>query len=564
MYKIPLKKTKIYVFLLSLHPMKPDPRHFRGHRAPALFLLLILSLAGCGGLDREVKQALRELDRTIQKKDAIVARKEARLDAIRDSLSKERDPHARYRMLDELYEEYSVAHLDSAMAYLHRKEDLARACGDKDLVNDAILDKVERYLVSGMYSTTMKTLDSLSAELLPSYESRYYRDLSALYHGLKLTNKDPLLDGGLDSLERRNLELFYRKADTTFLSTLTLLAEKEIEAGRTNQGRELLQQLISSRQNTAADLAILHYHIAKSYRKEGEKDKALMHFAISAKEDLSHGVRASRSLVRVARIMLDRGETRKAFSYITRAYNDAVQADARICMTEIAALMPRTIASYETESRHRSENVLVAAILLAALLSLAIIALLSQRRYQKRIVKYDAAIKRINDDLEQNLLKVKKSDELKEKTLGSYVAMFTDHINALEEYRSRLRVIAKSRDLNEITQALRSDEYIDGRRKALLQEFDRAFLRVYPNFVSELNALLREDFKVGQGLPEGQLNNEIRIFALIRLGVKEPADIARLLKKSPSTIYNYRVKLRKAAVCPKEEFESRLMEIGKN
>ena len=141
--------------------------------------------------------------------------------------------------------------------------------------------------------------------------------------------------------------------------------------------------------------------------------------------------------------------------------------------------------------------------------------------------------------------------------------MFTSHINSLEEYRSSIRVVAKSKDIEEITRALRSDDYIDAKRETLLREFDRTFLGVFPNFVEQLNALLREDQRIGQNLPAGKLTNELRIFALIRLGVTESADISRFLKKSPSTIYNYRVKLRNASIYSNEEFEKRLMEIGK-
>ena len=81
--------------------------------------------------------------------------------------------------------------------------------------------------------------------------------------------------------------------------------------------------------------------------------------------------------------------------------------------------------------------------------------------------------------------------------------------------------------------------------------------------MEQLNALLKEDQRVGQNLPTGKLTNELRVFALIRLGVTESADISKFLKKSPSTIYNYRVKLRNASIYSNEEFENRLMAIGK-
>ena len=111
-------------------------------------------------------------------------------------------------------------------------------------------------------------------------------------------------------------------------------------------------------------------------------------------------------------------------------------------------------------------------------------------------------------------------------------------------------------------QALKSDAFIDTERKVLYDEFDATFLGVFPDFVGQLNGLLREEDRIGEDLPPGKLSNELRIFALIRLGVTESAKISQFLKKSPSTIYNYRVKLRNAALCDRDEFEKKLMEIG--
>ena len=162
----------------------------------------------------------------------------------------------------------------------------------------------------------------------------------------------------------------------------------------------------------------------------------------------------------------------------------------------------------------------------------------------------------------ENVERLKESNQIKDTYLGRYLSMFSEHIDALERYRSGLRVTAKSKDLDDILRVLKSDAYIDTERKTLYDEFDATFLGVFPDFVNQLNGLLREEARIGQDLPPGKLSNELRIFALIRLGVTESAQIARFLKKSPSTIYNYRVKLRNAAACDRDDFEKRLMEIG--
>ena len=186
------------------------------------------------------------------------------------------------------------------------------------------------------------------------------------------------------------------------------------------------------------------------------------------------------------------------------------------------------------------------------------------RLLHQRLSRANRRIGDINESLQQSIGKLKEANDIKDSYMGRYLSMFSNHIGSLERYRSSLRVVAKTMDLKEIQQALKSDEFIDAERESLYQEFDRAFLGLFPDFVAQLNALLQEDKRIGLNLSEGKLSNELRIFALIRLGVNESAQIAQFLKKSPSTIYNYRVKLRNAAFCPNQEFEERLMEIGKD
>lgn len=243
--------------------------------------------------------------------------------------------------------------------------------------------------------------------------------------------------------------------------------------------REIMSRFESTHKQTIDNQSIIHYWMAKAYRAEGNKDKALEEFATSARLDFIGPYKASRSLVQAAILLLEKGDIVRSYNYITRNYRDAIDADARICLDEISDFMPLVVS---------------------------VLALIIVRRLQTRI----------------------------------------------------------SRANQEILQALRSDDFIDQEREILYEEFDRTFLGVFPDFVEQLNSLLEPDKRIGENLPEGKLTNELRIFALIRLGVNESGKIAQFLRKSPSTIYNYRVKLRNCSVCGGEEFEKRLMEIGQN
>ncbi len=182
---------------------------------------------------------------------------------------------------------------------------------------------------------------------------------------------------------------------------------------------------------------------------------------------------------------------------------------------------------------------------------------------QSVIQQSNEEIKKINSALIKKIGQLKESNIIKDVYIVRYLSMFLDHIDSLERYRSLIRAAAKSYDLDEVQKVLRSNEMIDSERKKLFDGFDATFLGIFPNFVQQLNDLLREDCKIGQNLKPMTMSNEIRIFALIRLGVTDPATIAHFLKKSPSTIYNYRVKLRNGCICDRDDFENQVMKIGR-
>lgn len=524
----------------------------------ALLTVLLLWMGSSASPSGELESALSKLDQILKDEKAITLRKEARLDSLRTCMEAATSARERYGYMKQLYTEFARYNLDSALYYAHKKEDLAKKIGDQALINDALNDRADRYIISGMYRYAEAVLDSMVIDSNTSSQAlvNYHRSLISLHHGLKLTNKDPLFNARLDEKEHYYRNLIFNAADSTVLYFYTYTHENLIDQGRPAEARRELERYLSIGPTSPDELSILHYCLAKTYKAQGDEDKALTHYAISAWYDLSEGVRSSRSLIKTALMTMEDGQTRRAFSYITRAYDDATQADARVCLEEISGFMPEVIASYEKLSSQRYKDVLLILLLLALLLTASIISLVIVRRYQVKIVRLNRKVKSANQ-------KLSRSVQMMESTLGQYVTMFTSHINSLEEYRSTIRVVAKSKDIEEITRALRSDDYIDAKRETLLTEFDRAFLEVFPNFVEQLNALLKEDQRIGQNLPAGKLSNELRIFALIRLGVVESADISRFLKKSPSTIYNYRVKLRNASIYSNEEFEQRLMAIGK-
>ena len=549
-------KREFFVFL-SRYPaffaMRP------AFLAPLAACLLLLLPACRDGRDRtpEWEKALRELDRSLAQEAGLSQKHVADLADLKIQFKHTTVPRARYRFCDRIFDGYLKYDVDSALRYAHLKEDIAAGTDDAELRLDAALDLAQRYLISGMYHTALETVNAADTASVrsPALQATYYQTLNSIYHGMALAAKDPEM-----ATRFRTQELLYQQRSRAALTEdmldyYTVNAGIEIENGHPERARQLMEERLADERLSLQDRAIVHYWIAKTYREEGDQENELKHYAISANCDQLAPVKASRSLIRLSRILYERGDLDRAYTYIVRAYEDATRSDARTALDEINQSQPGIIASYEKLEQRRQRQ-------LKAFLAVTILILTALGFALLRLYRNHKRIGRMQRQILENVERLKESNQIKDTYLGRYLSMFSEHIDALERYRSRLRVTAKSKDLDDILRVLKSDAYIDTERKTLYDEFDATFLGVFPDFVNQLNGLLREEDRIGQDLPEGKLSNELRIFALIRLGVTESAQIARFLKKSPSTVYNYRVKLRNAAACDRDEFEKRLMEIG--
>lgn len=139
----------------------------------------------------------------------------------------------------------------------------------------------------------------------------------------------------------------------------------------------------------------------------------------------------------------------------------------------------------------------------------------------------------------------------------------SDYLGKLDEYQRKLNVLVTTGKINDLISAVKSKEYIANELKEFYANFDKTFLQLFPDFIKDFNDLLIPTEKIQ--LKEGELlNTELRIFALIRLGIKDSAKISTFLRYSISTIYNYRSVLKNKSAGPREEFEEKVMQIGTN
>lgn len=529
-----------------------------------LFILSLATVMSCGGNEKKYSDALRELDRAIARKDEIVRLKEARIDSLKKEIPLSGDCLDRYSIEEEIYHGYARYDADSALVYAHRKEATAKASGDRNLIFDAAVDLADLYWRSGEFGPALDIVNAVDTSgISGANRFAYFTVLKNIHRGLSQTGIDPAINDFHHEKMLEYVNLIQREKD--------FITADNADISIKGQNPDLARQIIldNYHSGTIADKAQLHYFLAKTYRAEGDRENEIIHFATGAKYDIDPGMSVSRSLIRLAGLLYEDGNTSRSFKYLLVAYDGAVKSSNRVALEEANRFLPQVISSYESLKRSQSRKQAVVMIILFILIIILILAVIrinkvrvSNLKLQSIIKEENTHINEMNAKLEQHIVQIKENNEIKDAYIGRYMSMFSEHIDSLERYRSKLRVIAKSQDIQEVQKSLRSDDSVEEEQQALLNEFDKTFLGIFPTFIEEFNSLLREDCRIGKDLKPMTLSNELRIFALIRLGVSDSASISRFLRKSRSTVYNYRVKMRNGAITDREDFEKQLMKIG--
>lgn len=526
-----------------------------------LVLLLVgLLLASCAPSpyrNKEVQSTLAKLDQTMKLKNEIAARKEARIDSLHRLCDKTHDTESLLREYDALFHEYHKWNVDSAFQYAYKRLHLAEEAGQVETLADVSLDLAMLNYISGQYMaaiSTMNTIDTAAIASLgrtPEYRYLWYE----IYHGLVQTNQYEPLKRTYRQAEQKHLDLCLSTITSDCMEYFVTHAKVLIPQGKYDEIISLIQSRLNSPGLSIDKQARLHYWLGRAYNAKGEEEEAIIHFATSAQYDFSIPLKTYASVFSLAQLCFKQGDINRAYRYITRSYSDAMAMEDIMHINRIAQLLPDIIGQHEryaSTNRRRMGWMILSLVALLVALSFAVYLL---RRNVKNLHK-------ANQENVEKARMLQESNHIKDVYLGEFLSMFSEHIDSLERYRSTLRVMSNQMDYEAIQQELRSDDFIDSEWAYLYDKFDKTFLGVFPHFVEEVNALLLADKQVGSDIPKGKLSNELRILALMRLRISEPARISKFLRLSPTTIYNYRVKFRNAARCPRDEFETRLMSIG--
>lgn len=286
----------------------------------------------------------------------------------------------------------------------------------------------------------------------------------------------------------------------------------------------------------------------------------IYYLAQTALIDLNASVREYAALQKLARLVYQQGDPERAYNYVSCSMKDAVACNARLRFLEVTEFYPIIDKAY---SDKKAQEKRLGRILTLSITGLAVcLILLAFYLYhglrklslmRKNLSKSNKELVALNQQLQQ-------TGKIKEVYIARYLDRCVSYLDKLEQYRRSLEKLAMASRIEDLFKAIRSADFLREERKNFYNEFDKSFLELFPNFIHDFNNLLNEDGKI-EPKPGEILNTELRIFALIRLGVTDANRIAHFLGYSLATVYNYRSKIRNKAKGDKDNFEQEVMRL---
>lgn len=545
-----------------------------------LLLLLLLPLAAAA---QSTDELLLTLDREMDDSERYTRRKEARLDSLKLLLRNSPEPERQYQLLRELIHEYSNFHIDSTFTYLLRAEQLATDMGDADRMEEVKILNAWNYMQDGDLLHPTQYMDRLDIQGGPDWlKATYYNIKVRVYSVLVGLLRDPKMRREYNRILLECRDSAYHYSDDNWMMLGDILSARgELKAGIDTITHRLAQPHDDSVEGIA------YHFLARIYGQQENVDKRKECLVRSALADLRSGTREYASLVELAVMLYDEGDSRRAYRYIARSMIDANLCHSKLRMVQISDDMPVITASYISQEKRSKElyQCMLWGITAFVVILLALAAVLNRQKRQLRRMHRDLdfantklkeanaelsnvnlQLSHTNDDLtkscdeQHNLIdQLSAADQTKHVYVHAFMHLSLDYLSRMEAFRKEINRVAQHRNFDELAKAVRAGRDISEEVEMFYSCFDEAFLNIHPHFIEQFNQLLRPEEQLQ--LQEGErMNTELRLYALMLLGVTDATEVCNFLRCSSSTVYNYRTKMRNRAI-NRDTFEADVLQI---
>lgn len=491
------------------------------------------------------------LDATIDSSAYFQKQKADAIQQLKDQYADAPTYQKRYDMAYRLYEAYMAYENDSALTYIQRCMDIAEHMGRNDLKAKSELKLACQLVDSGFYSEAEYHFKAVPKEFLKDeLLITYLSGRDHLYGEMGYYSHDYLLK-----------QRYYARSHEICDSLLTLLPPES------NDYIALISKILNNKRRpddalpyndkwlrqvkpNTRDYAIMAFYRSEIYKRKGDVEMQRYWLIQSALNDIRLAINDQSALWNLANSLVhEEGNYDRAYRYIDFSWG---------CISKFSPHMRSWLVSpilTHINDQHKAElnatnNRLIWALILISILAVGIL-----------LMSFKLSI--INSTLKDVNKRLKDSNRVKDEYITKFLKLCSEYIDKLDNYRIKVNRKLKANQFDDLKLMTGSTQMKEDEVKELFENFDTVFLNLFPNFVSEFNALLKPEGQITP--PDGKhLTTDLRIFALIRLGIDESSRIAEFLRYSPNSIYNYRCRIKNKAIGDRDTFERRVKEIGIN
>lgn len=543
-----------------------------------IYILCFSALTSSFAQNKNIKDLYEQLDQAIEQSQYYINQKESRITKIKKQSRQGHTPQQLLTAYYKLYEEYKAYQSDSSIYYIHQAIDLAKRNNMKSDITKLRSLLALQYSTSGAFTEALHVLQSIDKKTLNNSNKKdYYMAFYHVYGELGFTNIN--IDTYLG-------QEFYSKQDCyrdTLFSILSpnsedYLMRKEVLLTSQNKLKEALKIndiRLSKCKKGSHEYGIVAYYRYLIYRSLKDEDMVKYWLLQSAICDVKCAINDQASLWILAEILSKEKDVERSYKYINFSWNANKRFCTRIRSWQISPVLGTIDHNYQAElkkANHRLIFAIICVSLLVSALALLTFYVNKQKSYlsnaRNELKKTNTQLEELNNKLSSTngMLKasndkLNESNGVKEEYIGQFLGACSHYIDKLDKMRLNVNKMVKNKQYNELYSMTKSSEVKEQELEELYANFDKVFLNLFPNFVEDLNGLLKEECQIHLSSPN-KLSAIVRVLALIRLGIDDSTKIAEFLHYAVNTIYNYRAKLRNGALNDRNEFEKKVRELG--
>jgi hypothetical protein len=541
-------------FTLSVQPMR------------LVYILVFLFPVSFASADAEIGKPLRVLDGVVANRQDYVDKKNERIARLRIDLENAA-PANRYTIYSKLYEEYKTFIYDSAFTYARKLQEEAYRSRDASKIAFAKVKLGFILVSSGMFKEALDSLHTINRTVLAdSQRVEFYSLMARTYYDLVDFNRDRYFTELYTTLGNHYIDSalqFCKRGASGFYS---LQAQRHLRRQEYAEATSSLENVLNRPGLTDAELAIAASTQGYIYLQTGKMDEAILMLIEASAADVRSSTKETLAILNLAELLYKKGDVVRAYEYVKVAMDDANFYGARHRKIQVAAIFP-IIEGHMLNTVEHQRKLLITYAVVITILSLititsAVVIYKQFRRLkqaEERITNANANLQEANALLKEVNNRLMEANKIKEEYIGYYFNINSEYLVKIQAFKQAIDTKLMTKKYDDIRYVVNNIN-LKKEREELSLSFDKVFLKLFPDFVTTFNSFFKEEDRIV--LKEGQLlNTELRIFALIRMGIHDTEKIAKILDYSINTIYNYKARIKSKSIVANEEFEQKIMEI---